>query len=394
MRNEALIVSAVRTPMGRFMGTLSPFPASKLGSFAIAEAVKRAKISPEDVEEVIFGQVLQAGAGQNPARQAAIWGGIPVSKGAFTVNKVCGSGLKSVALAAQAIAAGDGHIFVAGGQESMTNAPYLLPGVRAGHRLGNGQMIDAMVNDGLWDIYNNFHMGMTAELVCDKYGVTREDQDNWALGSHLKAVKAIKEGKFKAEIVGIQIPQPKGAPVLFDADEGPREDTSMEKLGRLKAAFKEGGRVTAGNASAINDGASALVVVSESRLKEKNLAPLARIVGYATGGVAPEWVMMAPVEAIKNLLARTSMKLDQFDLIELNEAFAAATCGLIKELKIDRDRVNVHGGAVALGHPIGCSGARILTTLIYALKDRKLKRGLAALCLGGGNAVAMAVEVV
>ncbi len=394
MSNEVFIAGAVRTPMGRFMGTLSPFSAAKLGSFAVAEAIKRSGVSPADVEEVIMGQVLQAGAGQNVARQAAIWGGVPVSAAAFTVNKVCGSGLKAVALAAQAIRAGDSHVCVAGGQESMTNAPYLLPGARAGHRLGNGQLVDSMIWDGIWDIYNNFHMGITAEMVCDKYGITREEQDTLALGSHMKAVKAIKDGKFKAEIVGVQIPQPKGAPTVFDTDEGPREDTSLEKLGRLKPAFKEGGRVTAGNASAINDGASALVVVSEDVVRRKNLSPLARITGFAVGGMAPEWVMMAPLEAIKKLVAKTGLKLEQFDLIELNEAFAAATCALAKELKIDKERLNVHGGAVALGHPIGCSGARVLTTLIYALKDRKQKRGLAALCLGGGNAVAMSIEIV
>jgi len=393
--NEVVIAGAVRTAIGRFQGTLTPFTASKLGSLVVREVTRRAQIKPEAVDEVIMGCVITAGLGQNPARQSALWGGIPNSKGALTINKVCGSGLKSVMLAASTIKANDAEVIIAGGMENMTNAPYLLPEARAGQRLGHGRLVDAMVFDGLWEIYNDFHMGMTAELVADKYKISRQMQDEFSFQSHQKAVAATKTGKFKQEILPIEIPQPKGKPsILFERDEGPREDTTVEKLSKLKPAFKENGTVTAGNSSQISDGASALLVMSGSAAKKYGVKPLARITGYATGGLAPEWVMMAPLEAVKNLMAKTGMKITEFDLYEFNEAFSAATVALIKELKLDPEKVNVHGGAVALGHPIGCSGARILTTLIYALKQRGLKTGLATLCLGGANAVTMSIEII
>ena len=392
--NEIVIASAVRTAIGRFQGSLTPFSAPKLGSFAVKEAVRRAGIKPEMVDEVIMGCVITAGLGQNPARQALLWGGIPNTVGAFTLNKVCGSGLKASILASSIIKAGDAKIIVSGGMESMTNAPYLSQDARAGLRLGNSKFIDAMVNDGLWDIYNNFHMGLTAELVSEKYKVTRQMQDEFAYNSHMKSALATKEGKFKDEIVSVEIPQPKGKPpIIFNTDEGIRGDISVEKLAKLNPAFKEGGTVTAGNSSQISDGASAVVVMDMETAKKNNIKPLCRITGYATGGMAPEWVMMAPVDAIRKLLALTKMKIDDFDLIELNEAFAAQAVAVTREIKANPDKVNINGGAVALGHPIGCSGSRVLTTLIYALKNRGLKKGLAALCLGGGNAVAMSVEM-
>lgn len=388
-----VIVSACRTAIGKFQGAIGSMRAPKLGAVAIKEAVKRAGISIEAVEEVIMGNVVAAGLGQNPARQAALGAGVPNTVGAFTVNKVCGSGLKAVILAAQSIKAGDQHIVVAGGQENMSDAPYISRALRTGARLGNVEMVDAMIYDGLWDYYNDFHMGNTGELVSEKYGITREMQDEFAVQSHLKAAAAQKTGKFKAEIVPITIPQKKGDPIIFDTDEGVRADSSVDKLAKLKAAFKEGGTVTAGNASQISDGASAVVVMSDTKAKELGVKPLARIVSYATGGMAPEWVMMAPLVAVQKILAQMKVTIDHFDLIEFNEAFSVASVALRNELKIKPERLNVHGGAVALGHPIGCSGARILTTLIYALKDRGLKKGLAALCLGGGNAVAMAIEM-
>jgi acetyl-CoA C-acetyltransferase len=346
------------------------------------------------VEEVIMGNVIAAGLGQNPARQAALGAGVPNTVGAFTINKVCGSGLKAVVLAAQSIKAGDQNIVVAGGMENMSDAPYLSRTLRTGARLGNTELVDAMIYDGLWDYYNDFHMGNTGELVSEKYGITRAMQDEFACQSHLKAAAAQKEGKFRAEIVPVQIPQKKGDPIIFDADEGIRADSAPDKLAKLKPAFKEGGTVTAGNASQISDGASAVVVMSDTKAKELGAKPLARIVTYATGGMAPEWVMMAPLEAVRKILAQMKVNIDYFDLIEFNEAFSVASVALRNELKIKPEKLNVHGGAVALGHPIGCSGARILTTLIYALKDRGLKKGLAALCLGGGNAVAMAIEMI
>jgi acetyl-CoA C-acetyltransferase len=390
---EAVIVSAVRTPIGKFMGALSSLRAAELGAIAIREAVARAGIEAAVVDEVIMGHVLTAGCGQNPARQAARGAGIPDSVGSFTVNKVCGSGLKAVMLAAQAIRAGDAEVIVAGGQESMSRAPYLLPEAREGVRLGHGKLLDAMIQDGLWDIYNDFHMGMTAELVADKYKIARDAQDEFAVGSHKKAAAAAAAGKFKDEIVAVKVAQPKGDPVTVAADEGPRGDSDLAKLSKLKPAFKrEGGTVTAGNASTINDGASALVVMSEKRAQQLGCKVLARIRGYATGGMAPEWVMMAPVEAVKRLHAKIGTKPDTFELVELNEAFAVQAIAVTKECGFDPARVNVNGGAVALGHPIGASGARVLTTLLHAMKAQDKKQGLASLCLGGGNGVALAVE--
>src|SRR5688572_5194306 len=391
--SRPVIVSACRTAIGKFGGALQPFRAPELGSIVIAEAIRRAGVDPAAVEEVLMGHVLQAGVGQNPARQAARGAKVPDAVGSVTINKVCGSGLKAVMLAAQAIRAGDLSVAVAGGMESMTNAPYLLPTVRFGQRLNHGPMLDAIVQDGLWDIYNDFHMGITAEKVVEKYGVTRAQQDEYAAASHRKALAAQAAGKFDAEIVPVPIPQKKGDPVLFKVDEGPRADSTAEALAKLRPAFKkDGGSVTAGNASSINDGAAALVVMSEEKAASLGLEPLARILGYATGGTAPEWVMMAPEIAVKKLCALLKLGARDFDLVEINEAFSAQMVALTKVLELDPERVNVHGGAVALGHPIGCSGARVLTTLLYALADRKQTRGLAALCLGGGNAVAMAVE--
>jgi len=389
-----VIVSACRTAIGKFQGAIGTMRAPKIGAIAIKEAVKRAGISIDAVEEVIMGNVIAAGLGQNPARQAALGAGVPNTVGAFTINKVCGSGLKAVMLAAQSIKAGDQNIVVAGGMENMSDAPYLSRTLRTGARLGNTELVDAMIYDGLWDYSNDFHMGKTGELVSEKYGVTREMQDEFAYQSHMRAAAAQKEGKFKAEIVPIEIPQKKGDPIIFDSDEGIRSDTSTDKLAKLKPAFKENGTVTAGNASQISDGASAVVVMSDTKAKEMGLKPLARIVSYSTGGMAPEWVMMAPLEAVHKILATMKVNIDYFDLIEFNEAFSVASIALRNELKIKPEKLNVHGGAVALGHPIGCSGARVLTTLIYALKDRGQKKGLAALCLGGGNAVAMAIEIV
>jgi len=389
---DAVITSAVRTPIGRFQGAFQKFRAPELGAFAIQEALIRAGIEADAVDEVIMGHVLQAGVGQNPARQAARKAGIPDSVGAFTVNKVCGSGLKSVMLAAQAIRAGDAEVLVAGGMECMSAAPYLLPQARDGIRLGHGEVLDAMVHDGLWDIYNDFHMGMTGELVADKYEIGREAQDAYAVNSHKKACAAQEAGRFQAEIVPVSVPQRKKDPILVSADEGPRADSSVEGLAKLRPAFKKDGTVTAGNASTINDGASALVVMSEERAKALGSPILAHIRGYATGGVAPEWVMMAPVEAVKNLNQKVGSKTDDFELVELNEAFSVQALAVMRECEMDASRVNVNGGAVALGHPIGASGARVLTTLLYAMQDQDRHQGLAALCLGGGNAVAMAVE--
>src|SRR5499426_1298842 len=389
---KAVIVSACRTAVGKFLGSLKGLQATELGAAVVKEAVARAGIRPDDVDEVIMGNVLPAGLGQNPARQAAMRGGLPVTVPALTINKVCGSGLKAVALAAQAIRAGDHQVIVAGGMESMSNAPYLLKGGREGLRLGHGELVDSMIADGLWDAYENFHMGCCGEAVAEKYGISRQAQDEYALGSHRKAIAAIDAGKFKAEIVGIPIPQRKGPPVIFDVDEGPRRDTTIEALARLKPAFKTGGTVTAGNAPGVNDGASALVVMAEERSAKGERRPLAEIVAYASSGIEPKMVMMAPVEAVRKTLEKASWTVDEVDLFELNEAFSAQSVALMRELKLHPERVNVNGGAVALGHPIGCSGARVLTTLLYAMADRKARRGVAALCLGGGNAVAMAVE--
>ncbi len=390
---EAVLVSACRTPIARFQGAFASLRAPELGAIAVKEAILRAGIDPKDVEEVILGNVLQAGVGQNPARQAARAAGVPDAVGSVTINKVCGSGLKAVMLAAQAIRAGDAECIVAGGMESMTNAPYLVPSARAGARLGHAQLVDAMVHDGLWDVSNDFHMGETGELAAEKHAVSREDQDRFAAESHRRAVAAIEAKHFEREIVPVSIPQRKGAPIVVTRDEGPRAETTFESLTKLRPAFrKEKGTVTAGNASSINDGAAALVVMSEAKAKALGKKPLARITGYATGGLAPEWVMMAPEIAIGNLCKKTGCSVDSFELIEINEAFSAAAVALRKVLRLDPERVNVRGGAVALGHPIGASGARILVTLLHALQDSGKKRGLASLCLGGGNAVALSVE--
>jgi acetyl-CoA C-acetyltransferase len=390
---RAVIVSALRTPIGRFMGGLSSVPAPKLAAGLIKETIARTKLDPETIDEVILGNVLQAGIGQAPARQALIHGGVPPAVPAVTINKVCGSGMKSVMLAAQAIRVGDGHVFLAGGMENMSLSPYLLPDARAGQRLGHGRMVDSMVNDGLWDCYNDFHMGNTAELVATTYKVSREAQDQFAVDSHRKAIAAAQRGDFSAEIVPVAIPQAKGDAQVIAADEGPRADASAEKLGKLKPVFDKAGSVTAGNASTINDGAALLLVMSESRAKELGYEVLAVIDGYATGGMEPKWVMMAPLKAVDNLLARTKTRIEDYGLIELNEAFSAQGVALINELKLDPARLNVNGGAVALGHPIGASGARVLATLIHAMRKRGVKRGMASLCLGGGNAVAMSVSL-
>jgi len=392
--DDAVIIAGCRIPVGKFQGSLSDFSAPQLGAMVVREAVKRAAIDPAEVDECIMGNVVSAGLGQNPARQAAIFGGLSPATGAMTINKVCGSGLKSVALAAQAVQTGNSSIVVAGGMESMTNAPYLLPQARKGYRLGNAQIIDSMVHDGLWDVYNDYHMGITGENVAEKYGITREEQDEFAVNSHRKAVSAIKECRFKAQILPVEIPaKKKGAPpVIFEKDEGPREDTTIEILRALKPAFKKDGTVTAGNAPGVNDGAAAVVVTSAQRAKELGAKPMVHIVAQATSGVEPKWVMMAPVSAVRQIWQKTGWKNEDVDLYELNEAFSVQALGVIRELGLNTEKVNVNGGAVAIGHPIGASGARVLVTLIYEMIRRDVKRGIAALCLGGGNAVAMAVE--
>jgi acetyl-CoA C-acetyltransferase len=392
--DEVVIISGCRTPVGKFQGSLADLSAPQLGAIVVREAVKRAGLKSDQVDECIMGNVLPAGLGQNPARQAAIFGGLSPATGAMTINKVCGSGLKAVALAAQAVQTGNSSIVVAGGMESMTNAPYLLPQARKGYRLGNGQVIDSMVHDGLWDIYNDYHMGITGENVAEKYGITREEQDEFAVHSHRKAVAAMKECRFKSQIVPVEIPAKKKgeAPVLFEKDESPREDTTIEVLRALKPAFKKDGTVTAGNAPGVNDGAAAVVVTSAQRAKELGAHPIVRIVAQATSGVEPKWVMMAPVGAVRTIWEKTGWKKEDVDLYELNEAFSVQALGVMRELGLDPNKVNVNGGAVAIGHPIGASGARVLVTLIYEMTRRNAKRGVAALCLGGGNAVAMAVE--
>ncbi len=391
---DVVIISGCRTPVGKFQGSLADFTAPQLGAIVVREAVKRAGIKPEQVDECIMGNVVSAGLGQNPARQAAIFGGLSPATGAMTINKVCGSGLKAVALAAQAIQTGNSSIVVAGGMESMTNAPYLLPQARKGYRLGNGQVIDAMVHDGLWDIYNDYHMGITGENVAEKYDIRREEQDEFAVNSHRKAVAAMKECRFKSQIVPVEIPAKKkgAAPVIFERDESPREDTTIETLRSLKPAFKKDGTVTAGNAPGVNDGAAAVVVTSATQAKELGAQPMARIIAQATSGVEPKWVMMAPVGAVRQIWRKTGWKNEDVDLYELNEAFSVQALAVMRELGLDPNKVNVNGGAVAIGHPIGASGARVLVTLIYEMARRNVKRGIAALCLGGGNAVAMAVE--
>jgi acetyl-CoA C-acetyltransferase len=391
---EVVVASAARIPTGRFLGALQPLTAPQLGAVAIHEAVRRAGIDPGAVAEVIMGNVVQAGVGMAPARQAAVQAGLPVSVPAFTVNKVCGSGLKAVMLAAQAIKAGDGDLYVAGGMESMSNGPYLLPRARTGYRLGNGEIVDATVHDGLWCSFEHHHMGNSAEHIAKLYGISRREQDEYALESHRKAVAATTDGRFVAELVPVEVPQKRGTAVVA-VDEPPRPDTSLAALERLQPAFQaEGGTVTAGNAPGLSDGAAALVVVAGERGRDLGLPALARISGYATAALAPLLVFAAPPLAIRQLLAQTGLSLDDFDLIEINEAFAAQVLANGKELGWDWDKVNVNGGAVALGHPIGASGARILTTLIYALRQRGGRRGLAAACLGGGEAVALSIEMI
>jgi len=392
--DEIVIVSGVRTPVGKFQGSLSEVTATQLGATVVREAVKRARLKPEQIDECIMGNVVSAGLGQNPARQAALYGGLPPEVSAVTVNMVCGSGLRAVALAAQTIQTGNGEIAVAGGMESMTNAPYLLPQARAGFRMGNQVAVDSMLNDGLWDAYNDFHMGQTAELVAEKYGITREDQDAYALQSHAKAVAAWREGRFAEEIVPVEIPaKKKGAePKLFERDESVREDATLEALRALKPAFKKDGTVTAGNAPGVNDGAAAVVLMRAAQAKELGLKPMARIVAHATSGIDPKWVMMAPVNGAKTVMKKAGWSVADVDLFELNEAFAVQAIAVTRELGIPLDKVNVNGGSVAIGHAIGASGARVLVTLMYELARRGARRGVAALCLGGGNSVAMAVE--
>jgi acetyl-CoA C-acetyltransferase len=391
---DVVIISGVRTAIGKFQGSLTDFSAPQLGAIAVKEAVARAKVDPKAVDECIMGNVITAGLGQNPARQAALGGGLAPEVGAMTINKVCGSGLKAVALAAQTIQTGNSEIVVAGGMESMSNAPYLLPQARKGYRLGNAQIIDSMVQDGLWDVYNNYHMGNTGENVAEKYGITRDEQDQFALKSHQKALEAWKECRFKSQVVPVEIPAKKkgAAPTVFDKDESPREDTTVEALRALKPAFKKDGTVTAGNAPGVNDGAAAVVVTGAHKARELGAKPMVRIVAQATSGIDPQWVMMAPVSAVRRIWEKTGWSKDEVDLYELNEAFAVQALGVIRELGLDINKVNVNGGAVALGHPIGASGARVLVTLIYEMIRRDVHKGIAALCLGGGNAVAMAVE--
>jgi acetyl-CoA C-acetyltransferase len=392
MENEIVITSFVRTAIGKFEGSFKNTPAVKLGAYAIEEALKRSKIQAEIIDEVIMGNVLSAGLGQNPARQASIYAGLPVEAGALTVNKVCGSGLKAVMLAASEINSGDMDVVVAGGMENMTMAPYVLFKARAGYRLGDGKIVDAMVHDGLWDIYNDFHMGLTGEIIAEKYGLTREEADEFSYNSHIKAAKAAADGKFKDEILPVEIPQRKGDPIIADIDEGVRPDTTIEKLARLKPAFKKDGIITAGNASQISDGAAAVVVMSKDKAQELGVKPVAKIIDFATGGVKPEDVMYAPVPTLKKLFNKTGFKPEDIDIYEHNEAFSTASIAIAREFGIPAENFNVHGGAVALGHPIGASGARVLVTLLNAMKLRGDNRGLATLCLGGGNAVAMIVE--
>jgi acetyl-CoA C-acetyltransferase len=389
---ESVIISAVRTPTGKFLGALKDFTAPQLGALVVREAVARAGIEPASVDECIMGNVIQAGNGQNPARQAALNGGLADHVAALTINKVCGSGLKAVMLAAQGVATGDIEIAVAGGMESMSNAPYLLPRVREGLRMGNSQVIDSMINDGLWCSFENCHMGLSGEVVAEKYGVARAEQDAYAADSHKKASHATREGWFREEILAVNIPQRKGPPIAVDKDEPIRDDSTAEALATLKPAFKKDGTVTAGNAPGVNDGAAAVVVMSSDRARTVGVVPMARIVGQATSGLAPKLVMMTPVEAVRKVASKIGWDLKDVDLFEINEAFSVQAVAVMRELGIDPARVNVHGGAVALGHPIGASGARVLTTLLYALRRRNLRRGIAALCLGGGNGVALAVE--
>jgi len=389
---ESVIVGAVRTPTGKFLGALKGFTATQLGALVVADAVRRAAIDPATVDECIMGNVVSAGLGQSPARQAALRGGLPDHVAALTINKVCGSGLKAVMLADQAIRVGDIDIAVAGGMESMSNCPYLLTRAREGLRMGNGELVDSMINDGLWCSFEDWHMGNAGEVVAEKYCVPRDAQDAYAAESHRRAARATAEGAFADEMLPISIPQKKGNPIVVDRDEAIRADTTIEALAALKPAFKKDGTVTAGNAPGVNDGASALVVMAADRAKSLSLSPLVRIVGQATSGLPPKLVLMTPVEAVRRVAEKVGWKLRDVDLFELNEAFSVQAVAVLRELSIDPAKVNVNGGAVALGHAIGSSGSRVLTTLIYALTRRNLKRGIATLCLGGGNGVALAVE--
>jgi len=391
--SEAVILGAVRTPVGKFQGGLAPLSAMELGAKVVAEAARRAGVEPAAVDEVIMGNVVQAGLGQNPARQAALRGGMNVRVAAMTINKVCGSGLKAVGLAAQGVMLGENEIVIAGGMESMSNCPYLLPGARAGYRIGNGELVDSMIHDGLWDVYENYHMGMTAELVAEKYKISREEQDQFTLESHQKAVRAMQSCFVESQILPVEVPQKNGAPVIVRRDESPREDASLAALAKLRPAFKKDGTVTAGNAPGTNDGAAAVVVTTERMAAKLSRTPMARIAAQAVSGVEPKWIMMAPVEAVEKVLAKTGWDRERdVDLYELNEAFAVAALAVTRELRLDPAKVNVNGGAVAIGHPIGASGARILVALLYEMQRRGAHRGIAALCLGGGNAVALAVE--
>ena len=391
---EAVIVSAVRTPVGKFQGGLASLSAPRLGAIVVQEAVRRAGVDPAAVEDCIMGNVLSAGLGQNPARQAALFGGLPPTVGALTINKVCGSGLEAVALAAQSILVGNAEVVVAGGMESMSNAPYLLPQARQGYRLGNATVVDSMVHDGLWDVYNDYHMGVTGENVAEKHSVTREEQDRYALESHRKAAAAWREGRFEAEVMPVSVPAKRrgGKPEVVSRDESVREDATLEALAALAPAFRKEGTVTAGNAPGVNDAAAALVVMSGEKARELGSHPLVRIRAQAASGVDPMWVMLAPVTGVRKVLARAGWTQPSVDLFELNEAFSVQAIGVTRELDLGMERVNVNGGAVAIGHPIGASGARILVTLIHEMIRRDVHRGIAALCLGGGNSVALAVE--
>ena len=393
--SEVVIVSAVRTAIGKFQGSLQSYSSPRLGALVVKEAVRRAGVDPAQVDDCIMGCVLQAGVGQAPARQAAIFAGIPPEAGALTVNQVCGSGLRAVSLAAQAIQTGDSSIVVAGGMESMSNAPYLLPQARTGYRMGNGALVDALINDGLWDVYNEFHMGAAAELVAEKYRISREEQDAFAAASHRRAAAATAEGRFRSQILPVDVPPTKKgeAPRSFDADEAIRPDTTAEILAKLKPAFKKDGTVTAGNAPGVSDGAAAVVATSADRARELGLNPVVIIRAQANAGRAPEWFSLAPIDAVRKVIAKAGWSLDTVDLFELNEAFSVQALSVIRELGLDPARVNVNGGAVALGHPIGASGAAVLVKLVYAMIDRGAKRGIASLCLGGGGAVALAVEL-
>ena len=388
-----VIVGAARTAIGRFRGTISRIPAVELGAVAVAAAVERAGIEPDAIDEVLMGQVIQAGCGQAPARQAALKAGLPHTVGATTVNKICGSGLKTVAMGANAIVAGEAEIIVAGGMESMDMGPHIMANARTGYRLGNAELIDATVHDALWCMTENWHMGNAAELIADAMSITRQEMDEFALGSHEKAVRAINEGKFKAEVVPMAVPQRKGEPIIFDTDENPRADTSMEALAKLRPAFKKDGKCTAGNSPGITDGAAAVVITSAQMAKDLGVEPLARITGFAQAAVEPKWIFFAPVHAVEKLMKKTGYKIDDFDLLEMNEAFASQSIADGKKLDLNWGKLNVNGGAIALGHPVGCSGTRLLVTLTYAMRDRGANLGLAALCLGGGEAVAMSIEM-